>query len=93
MLHCLFVMNLGQNVCLDHLWVRFSKCYDTQMFSFDFVFDLSEEFLRNSTQSGTRVRFSHGKRVAGVRVIEVLLCYVLKSKYVDTAPSLCKLQF
>ena len=24
-------MNLGQNVCLDHLWVRFSKCYDTQV--------------------------------------------------------------
>ena len=21
-------MNLGQNVCLDHLWVRFSKCCD-----------------------------------------------------------------
>ena len=24
-------MNLGQNVFLDHLWVRFSKCYDTQV--------------------------------------------------------------
>ena len=25
------IMNLGQNVCLGHLWVRFSKCYDTQV--------------------------------------------------------------
>ena len=24
-------MRLDQNVCLDHLWVRFSKCYDTQV--------------------------------------------------------------
>ena len=24
-------MSLGQNVCRDHLWVRFSKCYDTQV--------------------------------------------------------------
>ena len=27
----IIIMNLGQNVCLDHLWVRFSKCYDTQV--------------------------------------------------------------
>ena len=25
------IMNLGQNVCLDHLWVGFSQCYDTQV--------------------------------------------------------------
>ena len=24
-------MNLGQNLCLDHFYVRFSKCYDTQV--------------------------------------------------------------
>ena len=24
-------MNLGQNVFLDHLWVRLSKCHDTQV--------------------------------------------------------------
>ena len=24
-------MNLGQNVCLEYLWVRFSKCYYTQV--------------------------------------------------------------
>ena len=24
-------MNLGQNVCLDHFFVRFSKCYDSQV--------------------------------------------------------------
>ena len=27
----IIIMNLGQNVCLDHLWVRSSKCYDTQV--------------------------------------------------------------
>ena len=34
MLNCLvniIIMNLGQNVCLDDLWVGFSKCYDTQL--------------------------------------------------------------
>ena len=24
-------MNLGQNVCFDHLWARFSKCYGIQV--------------------------------------------------------------
>ena len=27
----IIIMNLSQNVCHDHFWVRFSKCYDTQV--------------------------------------------------------------
>ena len=33
MVYCLIyvIMNLGLTVCLDDFWVRFSKCYDTQV--------------------------------------------------------------
>ena len=34
MLYCLanlIIMNFNQNVCLDQFYVRFTKCYDTQV--------------------------------------------------------------